>query len=72
MQVNIRQEQRHGAARRDFPGFVQVPLRASRAGAIAFESGQQSAGEEAAGEGPALGQSGEGRPRRRQEASPRP
>ena len=49
VQVNVRHEQRHRAALGDFPGFVQVALRALGAGARAGETAQPGAGEEAAG-----------------------
>ena len=48
MEVDVGQEERHGAALGDFPGFVQVALRALGAGARAGEKPQPGAGEEAA------------------------
>lgn len=37
VEVNISHVQPHGAALGDFPGFVQIGLRALGAGALAFE-----------------------------------
>src|ERR1035441_5867789 len=49
IEVDVRQEERHGAALGDFPSFVQVALCALRAGARAGETPQAGAGEEAVG-----------------------
>jgi hypothetical protein len=48
--MNVRHEQRHRPAFRDFKGFVEVALRALVAGAGAGEEAQPGAGEQAAGE----------------------
>jgi hypothetical protein len=48
VQVDERQEQTHGAALRDFPGFVQVALSTLGAGARAGQAPQPGASEEAA------------------------
>ena len=50
IEMDVRQEQRHGPALGDFPGFVEVALRALGAGARAGETAQPCAGEEAVGE----------------------
>src|SRR6185295_13846805 len=50
VQVNIRQEQSHRAALGDFPGFVQVALRALGTDARAGETPQPGAGEKSARE----------------------
>ncbi len=47
--MDVGQEKLHGAALGDFPGFVQILLRALGAGARAGEKAQPGAGEEAAG-----------------------
>ena len=47
--MDVRQEQRHGAAFGDFPGFVHVALRALGAGACAGQKPQPGAGEQAKG-----------------------
>ena len=47
VQVDVRHEQLHGAALGDFPGFVQILLRASGADVRAGEKSQPGAGEEA-------------------------
>ena len=49
VEVDVGQEEFHGAALGDFPGFVQIALRAVGAGACAGEKPQPGAGEEAAG-----------------------
>jgi hypothetical protein len=54
VEMDVGHEEFHGAALGDFPGFVQVVLRALEAGARAGESAQPGAGEEAAGEVVAL------------------
>ena len=66
VEVDVGHEQRHGAALGDFPGFVQVALRALGAGARAGETAQPGAGEEAAGKVVRACRRGGGRPRRRQ------
>ena len=50
VEVDVGQVERHGAALGDFPGFVEVALRAVGAGGPAGEAAQPGAGEEAAGE----------------------
>ena len=50
VEVNVGYVEFHGAALGDFPGLVQVVLRALGAGAFAFEKPQPGAGEEAARE----------------------
>ena len=50
VEVDVGHVEFHGAALGDFPGLVQVALRALGAGASAFEKPQPGAGEEAAGE----------------------
>ena len=47
VEVDVGQEKFHGAALGDFPGFVQIVLRALGAGARAGEKAQPGAGEEA-------------------------
>jgi len=48
MEVDVGHEEPHGAALGDFPGFVEVGLRALGAGARVGEKPQPGAGEEAA------------------------
>jgi hypothetical protein len=50
MEVDVGQEEGHGAALGDLPGLVQIALRTLGAGAGAGENAQPGAGEEAAGE----------------------
>ena len=49
MQMDVGQEKFHGAALGDFPGFVQIRLRALGAGASAGEKAQPGASEEGVG-----------------------
>ena len=48
--MNVGEEQRHGAAACNFPGFVQVALRALGAGRRGRQTPQPGAGQEAARE----------------------
>jgi len=48
--MNVRHKKFHRATLSDFPGFVQVALRALGAGARADEKSQPSTGEEGFGE----------------------
>src|SRR6202022_871162 len=49
IEMNVRQEQGHRPAPGDFPGFVEVALRALGAGARAGETAQPGAGQESKG-----------------------
>ena len=52
IELNVGQEKSHRAALGDFPGFVQVAMRALGAGPRASEKPQPGAGEEAVNEVP--------------------
>lgn len=62
--MDVDQEQRHRAALGDFPGLVQIGLRALGAGAPAGDTAQPGAGEEAVGDVVLRAGAGGGRSRR--------